>query len=115
MLRLLTFVISHFSEKARWTLDLSGLDYSERYLLPGPHMLVTRRLALRNVRADPAARDRSCRLRDILDYVEQQIGVTRLAAAPRSRECARLETWSTRRSPGIQQILYDKLLKGRSS
>src|SRR3954467_6303760 len=43
--RLTTFVVSHFSEKARWALDFAGVTYEERRLLPGPHLLVTRRLA----------------------------------------------------------------------
>ena len=37
MLKLYTFNISHFSEKARWALDYEGILYEERVLLPGPH------------------------------------------------------------------------------
>ena len=44
MLRLYTFQISHFAEKARWALDWKGVKYQERRLLPGPHLAVTRRL-----------------------------------------------------------------------
>jgi glutathione S-transferase len=47
MLKLYTFNISHFSEKARWALDYEGIPYEERVLLPGPHQLVTRRIARR--------------------------------------------------------------------
>ena len=47
MLKLYTFNISHFSEKARWALDYEGIAYEERVLLPGPHQLVTRRIARR--------------------------------------------------------------------
>jgi glutathione S-transferase len=47
MLKLYTFNLSHFSEKARWTLDYEGISYEERVLLPGPHQLVTRRIARR--------------------------------------------------------------------
>src|SRR3954463_8099429 len=43
--RLTTFRVSHFSEKARWGLDYTGVTYQERTLLPGPHLLVTRGLA----------------------------------------------------------------------
>ena len=49
MLKLYTFNISHFSEKARWALDYEGIPYEERVLLPGPHQLVTRRVAQRTV------------------------------------------------------------------
>lgn len=114
MLKLLTFVISHFSEKARWTLDLSGLDYSERYLLPGPHMLVTRRLARRTSVPILQHDDRVVQgSKAILDYVEEQLGVTRLAPPPElAAECARLETLVDKAfGLGIQQILYDTLLK----
>jgi glutathione S-transferase len=45
MLTLLTFVISHFSEKARWALDFEGLSYDERRLIPGMHFPAVRRLA----------------------------------------------------------------------
>ena len=44
MLRLYTFQISHFAEKARWALDWKGVKYQECRLLPGPHLAVTRRL-----------------------------------------------------------------------
>ena len=47
MLKLYTFNISHFAEKARWTLDYEGIAYEERVLVPGPHQLVTRRIARR--------------------------------------------------------------------
>lgn len=45
MVELYTFAVSHFAEKARWALDLAGVAYQEKLLLPGPHMLTTRRLA----------------------------------------------------------------------
>ena len=49
MLKLYTFNLSHFSEKARWALDYEGISYEERMLLPGPHQLVTRRMAPRTI------------------------------------------------------------------
>ena len=47
MLKLYTFNISHFAEKARWTLDYEGIPFDEQVLLPGPHQLVTRRIGKR--------------------------------------------------------------------
>jgi glutathione S-transferase len=44
MLRLYTFQVSHFAEKARWALDWKGVKYQECRLLPGPHLAVTRRI-----------------------------------------------------------------------
>lgn len=41
MLNLHSFVISHFSEKIRWTLRASGVPFVERPLTPGLHMAVT--------------------------------------------------------------------------
>jgi glutathione S-transferase len=43
-LTLYTFAVSHFSEKIRWTLDLSGLPYREQRLTPFFHVLHNRRL-----------------------------------------------------------------------
>lgn len=45
--RLYTFWISHFSEKVRWALELEGIAFEEKALLPGPHVLTIRRLAPR--------------------------------------------------------------------
>ena len=44
MLKLYTFNVSHFAEKARWALDFERIAYEEKVLLPGPHQLVTRRM-----------------------------------------------------------------------
>jgi glutathione S-transferase len=113
MLRLLTFAISHFSEKARWTLDRAGLDYAERHLLPGPHMLVTRRLGRRTsvpiLQHDGRAIQGSGA---ILDYVQHELGAARLAPDPAlAAECARLEALAdTAFGLGVQQILYAMLL-----
>jgi glutathione S-transferase len=34
MTRLYTFTISHFAEKARWSLDYKGIPYQEQRLVP---------------------------------------------------------------------------------
>jgi glutathione S-transferase len=113
MLQLLTFAISHFSEKARWTLDLSGFDYAERHLLPGPHMLVTRRLARGTsvpiLQHDGRAIQGSGA---ILDYVQHELGAKRLAPEPAcAAECTRLEALADKAfGLGVQQILYAMLL-----
>ncbi|ATB31665.1 glutathione S-transferase family protein [Melittangium boletus] len=38
------FPISHFSEKSRWNLDAKGISYRVHNLIPGLHLLVTKRL-----------------------------------------------------------------------
>ncbi|MGH8512437.1 MAG: glutathione S-transferase family protein [Gammaproteobacteria bacterium] len=48
MLTLYQFECSHYCEKARWALDYKGLAYRTRNLIPGPHRLVTERLAPRS-------------------------------------------------------------------
>ena len=47
MLILYQFPISHYCEKARWALDYKGLDYEVKNLLPGLHVLKTKKLAPR--------------------------------------------------------------------
>lgn len=41
---LYVFAISHYCEKARWTLDALGIPYALRHLAPGPHVEATRQL-----------------------------------------------------------------------
>jgi glutathione S-transferase len=117
MLTLYTFNISHFAEKARWALDYEGIPYEEKVLLPGPHQLVTRRIAPRThvpvlehdgkyVQGSGA----------IIDYVADRLGGTRLTAIdPAERAMAReLEnTLDQTFGRGVQQVLYSALLKDR--
>lgn len=42
MLTLYHLAVSHYSEKARWALDLKGLDYRSRLLTPALHVLSSR-------------------------------------------------------------------------
>jgi len=39
------FAISHYCEKARWALDYKGIKFELKNLLPGPHILKTKKLA----------------------------------------------------------------------
>ena len=45
MTRLFTFTISHFAEKARWSLDYKGIPYQEKRLVPGSHIPIVKRIA----------------------------------------------------------------------
>ncbi|HMJ12447.1 MAG TPA: glutathione S-transferase [Polyangiaceae bacterium] len=113
MLQLYTFAISHFSEKARWALDLAKIDYSERILLPGPHMLVTRRIGKSTsvpvLEHDARVVQGSAA---ILDYVQSELGASHLAPDPQdAEECAQLETLADHAfGLGTQRIFYDVLL-----
>ena len=117
MLKLYTFNISHFAEKARWTLDYEGIAYEERVLLPGPHQLVTRRIAPRThvpvLEHDGRYVQGSSA---IIDYVADRLGGTRLTAGDPAERAKALELEKTLDQAfgrGVQQVLYSALLKDR--
>ena len=113
--RLTTFVVSHFSEKARWALDFAGVAYEERRLLPGPHLLVTRRLAKKS--SVPILEHQGRVIQGsgpILDYVATELGGRALEPEAPSAERAReLEALADHAfGLGIQRIAYFYLLDG---
>ena len=117
MLKLYTFNISHFSEKARWALDYEGIAYEERVLLPGPHQLVTRRIARRThvpvLEHDGQYVQGSSA---IIDYVAASLGGTKLTAIDPTERAKTLElekTLDRALGRGVQQVLYSALLKDR--
>ena len=117
MLKLYTFSISHFSEKARWTLDYEGIAYEEKVLLPGPHQLVTRRIARRThvpvLEHDGQYVQGSSA---IIDYVADRLGGTKLTASDPTERANALELEKTLDQAfgrGVQQVLYSGLLKDR--
>jgi glutathione S-transferase len=113
--RLTTFLVSHFSEKARWALDYEGVAYEERPLLPGPHLLLTRGLATKTSvpileHAGRVIQGSSA----ILDYLATELGKGALepdsTSAARTRE---LEALADRAfGLGVQRIAYFYLLDG---
>lgn len=116
-LRLYTFAISHFSEKARWALDLNGVTYSERRLLPGPHIPVIRRRAPKATVPVLEHEDGGSRVvvqgsSAVLDYMESSLGAKRLA--PPEAMAARSVELEARADHafglGVQRILYDVIL-----
>lgn len=117
MLRLYTFNISHFSEKARWALDYEGIRYEERVLLPGPHQLVTRGIARRThvplLEHDGQYVQGSSA---IIDYVAHRLGGTKLTAIDATERVKVLELENKLDQAfgrGVQQVLYSALLKDR--
>jgi glutathione S-transferase len=117
MLKLYTFSISHFSEKARWTLDYESIPYEERVLLPGPHQLVTRRIARRThvpvLEHDGQYVQGSSA---IIDYVADRLGGTKLTPIDPIKRAKALELEKTLDQVfgrGVQQVLYSALLKDR--
>lgn len=67
------FPVSHYCEKVRWALDLKGLAYTQKNLMPGAHIKVVRRWAPRSsvpllIDGQQAIQGSSA----ILDYLDQQ-------------------------------------------
>lgn len=114
MLRLYTFNLSHFSEKARWALDYEGLPYEEKVLLPGPHQLTTRRVAKRSevpiLQHDERYVQGSSA---ILDYIAEQLGGSKLAPSPAARARAlELEREADQAfGRGVQRVVYSVMLE----
>ena len=42
---LVHFTFSHFNEKARWALDYKAIPHKRRAILPGPHLVIAKRLS----------------------------------------------------------------------
>lgn len=113
--RLTTFLISHFSEKVRWALDFEGVTYTERRLLPGPHLLVTRRLAAKT--SVPVLEHAGRVIQGsspILDYVSSDLGHRDLEPdAGHALRVRELEALADRAfGLGVQRISYFYLLDG---
>jgi glutathione S-transferase len=116
MLRLNTFTISHFSEKARWALDFNQVKYTERALVPGAHLWTMRQL---QAESSVPLLEHDGRLIQgsgaILDYLEQGLSAKRLSVtAQQAEHCAELESLADRAfGLGIQRIFYGPLLANR--
>ena len=114
MLRLYTFAISHFSEKARWALDLNELEYTEQALLPGPHVL-TMRLRSKNTTVPLLEHDKAVIQGSgaILDYLERALDAKRIAAPPAAatRSVEMEELVDRAFGLGTQRIFYASLLR----
>jgi glutathione S-transferase len=116
MLRLYTFNISHFSEKARWALDFEGIPYEEKVLVPGPHQWVTRRLGRKShvpllVHDGRVIQGSSA----ILDHIASMGGKRLLPrdAAAHAQALAIEAEADVAFGLGVQRILYASLLGQR--
>jgi glutathione S-transferase len=119
-MRLYTFNISHFAEKARWALDRTGIRYEERVLLPGPHIPTVRRLrqGTTSVPAlvdDGRAIQGSSRIIDYIDdrYLEPEHRLT--PAEPELRaKTLELEGWlDAEIGETVRRIFYQHALPHR--
>ena len=115
MLRLYTFNISHFSEKARWALDYEGIPYEEKILVPGPHQLTTRRIAKKT--EVPILQHEGRYVQGsgaILDYIADRLGGSKLtpASAEARAHSLELEQEMDRAfGRGVQRVVYSEMLK----
>ena len=115
MMRLYTFPISHYSEKARWALDYKSVDYDPVHLLPGPHVLTIKRLAKHTT--VPVLSDGDVHVQgssEIIDYVEQRFPKKPLTPtdhdeARRARELCDLADHEI--GGPLRRILYDSLIR----
>jgi glutathione S-transferase len=119
VLQLYTFTISHFSEKARWALDFEGIAYRERVLVPGAHLLVTRRIA-RKSEVPVLAHDGHPVQGSgaILDYIADRLGGRKLTPADAARRAAARELEQRidlAFGRGVQRMLYSEMLDDRAA
>ena len=92
---LVTIPYSHFSEKARWALDLAHVRYRKEKNLPGPHVTASRRRGGTRTVPVLVTRDGSfADSSDILRYLDARAsnGILFPADPPARREAERLET-----------------------
>lgn len=96
MKTLYQFAFSHFCEKARWALDYKGQAYRIRNLVPGAHVITTRRLAPKSsvpiLVSDGRVIQGSSAIIDYLDTVAP-VPVLTPSEPELSREARRWETY----------------------
>lgn len=115
MIRLYTFNLSHFSEKARWALDYEGIPYEEKVLLPGPHQLTTRRIAKKT--EVPVLEHDGTYVQGssaIIDYIADHLGGKKLTpSSPQARaQSLELEREADQAfGRGVQRVVYSVMLK----
>lgn len=112
-LTLLQFWFSHYSEKARWTLDCKGLDYRTRTFLPGPHARRVRRLsgqtAVPVLRADGEVIAGSTR---IMEWIENRYPEPSLTPADpvMAEQAGALQKWFDESGADGRQALFSHFL-----
>jgi glutathione S-transferase len=115
--RLYTFTISHFAEKARWSLDYKGFVYQEKRLVPGSHIPVVKRMA--PCTFVPVLQDAGRVVqgsRAIIDYVDARVPDRPLTPMdPSERQCAhKLEHWlDSEFGEPIRRVFYFHALNNR--
>lgn len=114
MLKLYTFALSNFCEKPRWALDRWGEPYREIRLVPGAHMLTTRRLARRStvpLLVDGGAAVQGSQA--ILDHLEQRGARHDFASPGRVAPFASEEQSDRAFGRSLQTLFYHATLSDR--
>ncbi len=111
------FPMSPYCEKTRWTLDIKGLDYTTRNLLPGRHHKINRGLAAES--SVPLLMDRSMTIQDssaIAMYLEHTYAGPRLLPDDdglRSLVLALENYFDISVGPAVRHWCYGQLLRRR--
>ena len=114
--RLITLPLSHFCEKARWALDLAGIDYREERHLPLIHRWHTRRLGASTVPilvTDEGALTDSA---DIVRYADRHSRAAKLLPSRTAdhQEALELERYLDRElGPHVRRWAYFHILGSR--
>ena len=115
MLRLLTIPISHYCEKARWALDLAGIEYREERHVQGIHQIAARRAGGGKtvpvlVTPDGVLGESS----DILAWVDERLPPdTRLFGGDRGEIEALCERFDEVLGPADRRLMYVHILPER--
>ena len=116
MLRLHTIAQSHYAEKARWALDLSGIPYEERAHVPVLHLFAT---LPRGGRTVPLLAEGSGSLTDsteILLHLDQRKGGGWLYPSGPTRETVLFleDTFDEKLGPQVRKWAFAHLLPHRA-
>lgn len=111
------FPLSHYCEKVRWTLDYKKIPFQTQNLVPGPHLLVTKKLAPKTsvpilVEDKTIVQDST----DILDYLEEKYpGPSLTPSSPNlQKEALELEEYFDKHiGSHLRRLLYFHLLEDR--
>ena len=117
MLTLYQFPLSHYCEKVRWALDYKKIPYRSYNLIPGAHLLTTKRLAHKT--SVPILVDGKSVIQDstrIIDYLEEHYPQNPLNPSdPNLRnEALELEEYFDKKiGPHLRRLAYFHILEDR--